>query len=306
MSNRAQGAFEYVLLLAAVLSIVILTFVMLRGNLLGSANQTVAGQVAVLTNITNASAVLANLNPTPPPGPSVALNSPSNGGVTSNNTQFQYTPSGMGALAGAALFGNFTGLFVAAVSNSSPIVNGSVNNFSLAVPPGYYVWNVQVCDVFANCSFAPSNFSYTAQYSGTWTQTSQLDFSAGNSSNLDLSTQAGNVSMSVNLSAPVWTNRAPATSPSGRMAFGMAFDSINNVSVLFGGQDSGGGYLNDTWWYYAANNTWVNMTPASLPPARAFTAMSFDASRGVFVLFGGGGLPGLLGDTWIYNASNNT
>jgi N-acetylneuraminic acid mutarotase len=63
-----------------------------------------------------------------------------------------------------------------------------------------------------------------------------------------------------------WTNMAPATSPSARRFHAMAYDSQNNLTVLFGGYD--GAYDDETWVYNYTDNSWTNVTPATSPSAR--------------------------------------
>ena len=84
-----------------------------------------------------------------------------------------------------------------------------------------------------------------------------------------------------------WTNRTPTSgSPSARYAPAMAFDPSRGVTVLFGGYSASLGGMNDTWEWNGT--TWTNRTPASGNPApRDLTAMTYDANRGVMVLFGG-------------------
>lgn len=80
-----------------------------------------------------------------------------------------------------------------------------------------------------------------------------------------------------------WTQRAPASIPNGRYHHAMAYDSMRQVTVLFGG-NAGGGRLNDTWEWDGTN--WTRRTPASSPPAQNGHAMAFDRARGVTVFYG--------------------
>ena len=57
----------------------------------------------------------------------------------------------------------------------------------------------------------------------------------------------------------IWSSPSPLQSPSARICTGLAFDSDNNVSILFGGWLVDGGQLGDTWAYTYGTNTWVNM-----------------------------------------------
>lgn len=53
MDEKAQGAFEYLLLLAGILLIVILVVVILRGSGLNQANQEIQQNIRTLGNLTN-------------------------------------------------------------------------------------------------------------------------------------------------------------------------------------------------------------------------------------------------------------
>ena len=46
---------------------------------------------------------------------------------------------------------------------------------------------------------------------------------------------------------PYWIQESPATSPSARSDHAMAYDAGHGQTVLFGGGDSTGDFLGDTW-----------------------------------------------------------
>jgi hypothetical protein len=84
----------------------------------------------------------------------------------------------------------------------------------------------------------------------------------------------------------------------------MVYDSSRGVSVLFGGYGEPG-YLQDTWEWNGS--TWSQRFTAHLPPARDWSAMTYDGRRHVVVLFGGTGASGgLLNDTWEYDGNDWT
>ena len=84
-----------------------------------------------------------------------------------------------------------------------------------------------------------------------------------------------------------WTQLNPATSPSARVFFGLAYDPIRERSVLFGGWDN---VMNtastaDTWEW--DGTTWTDVTPMTGPALRNSARLAFDVSTGAIVLYGG-------------------
>jgi len=106
------------------------------------------------------------------------------------------------------------------------------------------------------------------------------------------------------LDTNTWTNMTPPTpKPSARGYHSMAYDSINDKVILFGGYD--GGSNDETWAYDLGTNTWTNMTPSTQPSARLDTSMAYDSINGKVILFGG--WDGSDKDeTWAYDLDTNT
>ncbi len=104
--------------------------------------------------------------------------------------------------------------------------------------------------------------------------------------------------------APDWTQVTPANSPGGRDGQAMAYDSARGRVVVFGGRNSMGSYLNDTWEYDGVN--WTQVTPASSPANRYAHPMVYDSARGRVVMFGGWSGSSQLNDTWEYDGVNWT
>ncbi|HLX69343.1 MAG TPA: immunoglobulin domain-containing protein, partial [Verrucomicrobiae bacterium] len=78
------------------------------------------------------------------------------------------------------------------------------------------------------------------------------------------------------------------SSPPGRSYQAMAFDSAHGVTMLCGGQNSGG-ILKDTWFYAShgdGTGTWTQ-GPDFDTVGRSGLAMAFDSKRGVMVVMGG-------------------
>jgi hypothetical protein len=90
-----------------------------------------------------------------------------------------------------------------------------------------------------------------------------------------------------------WVQRAATTPaiPNGRRRHTMAYDSVRQRVILFGGSSSG--QQDDTVeWDGAA---WTVQAPATSPPARENHSMAFDSTRQRMVLFGGFTT---ISDTW--------
>src|SRR6267143_200504 len=83
-----------------------------------------------------------------------------------------------------------------------------------------------------------------------------------------------------------WSDGTQAVHPPGVAGSMMAYDSRNNVFVLFGGFD-GVHYRGDQWYYVFANDTWAPRPSPWLPSPRADGRMVYDAGRRAFFLFSG-------------------
>jgi hypothetical protein len=119
--------------------------------------------------------------------------------------------------------------------------------------------------------------------------------------------------------ANAWTElKTSGTAPSSRRGWSMAYDQAGKKVILFGGWSEGEGFLNDTWAFDPAGNTWTNLKPAAAPPARYLASMAYDVARKRIVLYGGltkhiqsllGAESfdfGQLGDTWTFDPSKKT
>ena len=100
-----------------------------------------------------------------------------------------------------------------------------------------------------------------------------------------------------------WTQRLPSTKPSARYGHSMAYDSIHDRVILFGGDDD---YYDDTWVYNYTDNSWTNRTTSlNKPSARYYHSMVYDSTHDRVILFGG--WDGSRDDeTWVYNYSDNS
>jgi len=95
-----------------------------------------------------------------------------------------------------------------------------------------------------------------------------------------------------------------AANPSARTQSRMAFDARSSHLVLFGGLaafDSGTKQaydLDDTWEW--TGDRWIQMFPATIPPARSIHVMVYDPLRARTLMFGGKSGKTDLNDMWSY------
>ena len=138
----------------------------------------------------------------------------------------------------------------------------------------------------------------------TWTQDSDTDFNAGTFNGVQVVGTGLPATLQLSKDATDWTNDNPATHPSAREALAMAYDTANNLVVLFGGYN--GSYLGDTWVYNPDASTWT-LRSTTGPAGREFHAMAYDSVNNLVVLFGGvNSVSGFLNDTWEYATATNT
>lgn len=111
--------------------------------------------------------------------------------------------------------------------------------------------------------------------------------------------------------ADTWTKKAPG--PGLLRYSSMTYDPSAGRDILFGGYYPGRFflpiYVDGTWSYDFANDSWTNRNPPIHPSARADSAFSFDSRIGKAILFGGTNQVGkwgsALNETWAYNYAQN-
>jgi hypothetical protein len=104
-----------------------------------------------------------------------------------------------------------------------------------------------------------------------------------------------------------WTKRNPTVKPIARSDHYMAYDSLSNKVVLFGGYGNNNQRLDDTWLYDVAANTWTRVNiPTDNPLPRKNHAMAYDAEDKRVVLFGGDDGDYIYDDTWVYYYEDDT
>jgi hypothetical protein len=114
-----------------------------------------------------------------------------------------------------------------------------------------------------------------------------------------------------------WTQADIGSGPSARVQASMAYDAAppglssgtTGQLVLFGGDDSSGSRLNDTWiWTWdstTSTGTWTQAAPTTVPPGREAAAMEYDPAMTQLVLFGGDNKSLQdQNDTWTWNGIN--
>ncbi|MBI5546657.1 MAG: hypothetical protein HY901_22470, partial [Deltaproteobacteria bacterium] len=119
-----------------------------------------------------------------------------------------------------------------------------------------------------------------------------------------------------NGSTRAWVKSAPATSPPARFWSAMAFDSVRQKTVLFGGcLDSGCASVDASVWEWtgpsgAVAGTWASVTPTDPegdgnPSARYGQSLVYDSQRRRVMLYGGANeVEGALNDTWEWNGTS--
>jgi hypothetical protein len=113
--------------------------------------------------------------------------------------------------------------------------------------------------------------------------------------------------------AGVWTEWAPPActtcghAPSGREGGALAYDPWDGYVVLYGGENLTSPLVGsfivvaDTWTFLAGTWTNITATAGTPPPARAGSAILYDALDGYLLLYGGTTTSGTpLSDTWSF------
>ncbi len=98
----------------------------------------------------------------------------------------------------------------------------------------------------------------------------------------------------------IWT-QVSASGPAARYASAMAYDSVRNLHVLYGGVTAS--VIADTWEFNATTNVWTNRGN-TLPGARYEHEMAYDSVRQKTVMYGGYPSSGVVfNDTWEWNGT---
>lgn len=105
-----------------------------------------------------------------------------------------------------------------------------------------------------------------------------------------------------------WNELSPSIHPIARKWGVMAYDSINQKSVMFGGNADPHGpeWANDTWIYDSNINQWSEAQSMQSPSGRSGTGLAYDSVNQKVILFGGMSADNFpLSDTWSYDYISN-
>lgn len=104
-----------------------------------------------------------------------------------------------------------------------------------------------------------------------------------------------------------WTELKPPVSPEPRSFHGMAYSTVADKTMVWGGDVNGASKLNlprILWLYDYSTNTWTDFKYESGPIGLTAWRLVYDERADVFITFGG--IPPNLGFTWSYDLKTNT
>lgn len=87
--------------------------------------------------------------------------------------------------------------------------------------------------------------------------------------------------------------------PSPRKAAAFVYMTGQKEALLFGGSDSSGAVLGDTWIWQSG--CWTKQAPSQSPSARDFAASTYDPALGIVLVYGGRGGGQFFSDTLAWN-----
>ena len=99
-----------------------------------------------------------------------------------------------------------------------------------------------------------------------------------------------------------WISVTPSGPPTTRFEPAMGWDAGHNKVVLFGGKNSGGSAIQETWTW--DGTTWTRLTPTTQPSARWGAQLVYDTALNKMVLFGGTTGSKAQQDTWTWDGTN--
>jgi len=92
----------------------------------------------------------------------------------------------------------------------------------------------------------------------------------------------------------------------GYINYALTWDPIDAYVLLFGGSNSTGDYMGDTWSFQ--NGAWTELFPLTTPLGRDSSGLVYDPSDGAMMLFGGytPATSNALNDTWLFRGGTWT
>ena len=94
----------------------------------------------------------------------------------------------------------------------------------------------------------------------------------------------------------------PNSVPPPRMGHALGHHNGKQLLILFGGESSSGNKMGDTWIYFLANNSWVNLDSIQQnsvkPPARSHSVFGVIERFNIFVMAYGAGTNSDYSDVW--------
>jgi hypothetical protein len=90
-----------------------------------------------------------------------------------------------------------------------------------------------------------------------------------------------------------------AANPHKRCLHSASYDPSRHRMMIYGGQRSGP--LGDLWAFDLASDSWSELTPASRPPGRYFTAQAYAAQSDALLIFGGNLGAGRSNEVWAFD-----
>jgi hypothetical protein len=161
----------------------------------------------------------------------------------------------------------------------------------------------------------PSIFDSLAMQSMAYNSVDQKVYMFGGRSGYGPGQVFSNDIYTYDVGTNTWTLLNPTGArPSPRQKAAFAFDSTNNVFLLFGGHNDSGlatspAAMKDTWIYNPVSNTWTELSPAQSPSPYmgAFEALTYDSDHNAFILalagqggYADGKWSGYSTQTWLF------
>jgi hypothetical protein len=101
-----------------------------------------------------------------------------------------------------------------------------------------------------------------------------------------------------------WNQLSPTQSLPARAGFATAYDPISKKVLIFGGYNTSGQQLGETWTF--DGTSWEKVSTQSAPGPRSAASMAYDSRTHKVVLFGGFLGFTFLNDTWVWDGATST